>query len=114
GAVGITRSSTGTPLSVTRGDAEERTKLLVRLSGAALKGPIGKPAVPPKKRSLWPVLVGALVVLGAGGAAVLGFGRARRTDGVLRADTTPRALVLPPSVPPPPPPPPTIPPSPPS
>src|SRR5439155_1427594 len=38
GVTGLTRGSSGIPLPVTRGDAEERTKLLVSLSAAALPG----------------------------------------------------------------------------
>src|SRR5439155_978345 len=88
GVTGLTRGSSGIPLPVTRGDAEERTKLLVSLSAAALQGPPPVAAALPKQRSLVPVIVGAVVVLAGAGAAMLVFGGGQRGGGAL-LDTVP-------------------------
>src|SRR5205823_3439968 len=83
---------------------------------AALSIPRRTPVPHVKRRSLVPVIVGAGLVLGAGGAAMIVFGRGHRADNAARlgtmrgvpppvaADSTSRAV--PP--PPPPPAPPTV------
>jgi len=95
GVTGLTRGSSGIPLPVTRGDAEERTKLLVSLSAAALQGPPPVAAALPKQRSLVPVIVGAVVVLAGAGAAMLVFGGGQRGGGAL-LDTVPHVPAAPP------------------
>src|SRR5207302_9724802 len=96
---------------LTRGDVEDRTRLLDSRAVAALSMPRRTPVPPVKRRSLVPVIVGAGLVLGAGGAAMMVFGRAHRADRAARLDTM-RGVVPPPvagpaprGVPPPPPPP---------
>ncbi len=95
GVTGLTRGSSGIPLPVTRGDAEERTKLLVSLSAAALQGPPPVAAALPKQRSLVPVIVGAVVVLAGAGAAMLVFGGGQR-GGCALLDTVPHVPAAPP------------------
>jgi eukaryotic-like serine/threonine-protein kinase len=84
---GLMRRSSPTPMPVTRGDAEDRTRLLDSRAVAALSLPRRTPVPPVKRRSLVPVIVGAGLVLGAGGAAMMVFGRGRRADNAARLDT---------------------------
>jgi eukaryotic-like serine/threonine-protein kinase len=65
------------PLPSTHADAEGKTQLL-------------RPA-PARKRSLAPIVVGAVVVLGGAGVALALRGGARPADGATRTDTAPPA-----------------------
>src|SRR5438034_918662 len=58
-----------------------------RLPFAALSIPRRTPVPPVRRRSLIPVIVGAALVLGAGGAALLSLGTGRRANGAARLDT---------------------------
>jgi len=80
--LGIQRSGARAPLPSTRADAEGRTQLL-------------RPA-PARKRSLVPVVVGAVIVLGGAGAALVFKGGGKRADGATPADTLPHAVASPP------------------
>ena len=84
---GLARRSSATGIPVTRGDAEDRTRLLDSRAVAALSLPRRTPVPPVKQRSLLPVIVGAALVLGAGGAAMMVFGRGRRAESPARLDT---------------------------
>src|SRR5438445_5779616 len=84
---GRARRSSPTAIPLTRGDVEDRTRLLDSLAVAALSMPRRTPVPPVKRRSLVPVIVGAGLVLGAGGAAMMVFGRAHRADRAARLDT---------------------------
>jgi len=75
------------PIPVARGDAEDRTRLLDSRAVAALSLPRRTPVPPVRRRSHVPVIVGAALVLGAGGAAMMVFGRGRRADNAARLDT---------------------------
>ena len=109
---GLARRSSPTAIPVTRGDAEDRTRLLDSLAVAALSIPRRTPVPPVRRRSLIPVIVGAALVLGAGGAAMIVFGRGHRADNAARlgtmrgvpppvaADSTSRAVPPPPPAPP--------------
>src|SRR5205807_10347773 len=87
GVTGLMRRSSPGPIPVTRGDVEDRTRLLDSLAVAALSIPRQTPVPVVKRRSLVPVIVGAGLVLGAGGAAMMVFGRAPRADRAARLDT---------------------------
>jgi len=64
------------PLPATRGDAEGKTQRL---------------SAPQRKRSLVPIIAGAVLLLGGGGAAVAVLaGGGRKTDGAVRPDTVPQ------------------------
>src|SRR5205807_7058247 len=84
---GLARRSSPTAIPLTRGDVEDRTRLLDSRAVAALSMPRRTPVPPVKRRSLVPVIVGAGLVLGAGGAAMMVFGRAHRADRAARLDT---------------------------
>jgi len=108
---GLARRSSPTAIPLTRGDVEDRTRLLDSRAVAALSMPRRTPVPPVKRRSLVPVIVGAGLVLGAGGAAMMVFGRAHRADRAARldtmrgvpppvaADSAPRAVPPPPPAP---------------
>ena len=84
---GRARRSSPTAIPLTRGDVEDRTRLLDSRAVAALSMPRRTPVPPVKRRSLVPVIVGAGLVLGAGGAAMMVFGRGHRADRAARLDT---------------------------
>jgi hypothetical protein len=74
--LGMQRSGVRAPLPSTRADANGQTQLL-------------RPA-PGRKRSLVPVVVGAVVVLGGAGAVLVLRGGGKRADGAIPADTASR------------------------
>src|SRR5437773_1634415 len=84
---GLARRSSPTAIPVTRGDVEDRTRLLDSMAVAALSIPRRTPVPHVKRRSLVPVIVGAGLVLGAGGAAMIVFGRGHRADHAARLGT---------------------------
>ena len=69
------------PLPTTRG-GEEKTQVLER--------PAPRPDSATRRRSRVPIILGAVAVLGGGGAAVAVLGGGRQTDGAARPDTTTR------------------------
>src|SRR5205809_3778377 len=109
GVTGLMRRSSPGAIPVTRGDVEDRTRLLDSLAVAALSIPRQTPVPAVKRRSLVPVIVGAALILGAGGAALMVFARGRRPDSAgalppVAVDSISRAaLPLPPPPPPAPP-----------
>jgi eukaryotic-like serine/threonine-protein kinase len=74
--VGTQRSAVGTHMPATRADADAQTEML-------------RPA-PHRKRSLVPIVVGSVVILGGAGAAVALRGGGKGADGATPADTTTR------------------------
>jgi len=98
GLVGFQRAGGGaaTPVPSTRADIEGKTQLLdtsATKAMAAKAAPRGAPvSAPPRKRSLVPVIVGAVVLLGAGGGAVvmLGNGGTKSDSTAAPVDTTKR------------------------
>ena len=109
GVTGLMRRSSPGGIPVTRGDAEDRTRLLDSLAVAALSIPRQTPVPAVKQRSLAPVIVGAALILGAGGAALMVFARGRRPDSAgalppVAVDSISRAALPPPPPPPPAPP----------
>ena len=114
GVTGLARRTSPGGIPVTRGDAEDRTRLLDSLAVAALSIPRQTPVPAVKQRSVVPIIVGAALALGAGGAALMVFGRGRRPDTAARLDTMQQArppvavdstsrAARPPAPPPPPP-----------
>jgi eukaryotic-like serine/threonine-protein kinase len=74
--LGTQRSAVGTHIPTTRADAEAKTEML-------------RPA-PHRKRSLVPIVVGSVVILGGAGAAVALRGGGKGADGATPTDVTTR------------------------
>ena len=72
--VGVERGPGGPSVPATRSNADAKTELLA----------------PVRKRSLMPILVGVVVVLGGAGTAVALRGGGKQADGATPADTAPR------------------------
>jgi hypothetical protein len=86
--LGVQRSAAA-PLPPTRADGEAKTELLRRTTSS------GPRRAPVKKRSLAPLIIGAVVLLGGAGAAVALRGGGKRVDGATPTDATTRADTLP-------------------
>ena len=92
GVVGITTRG-GPAVPSTRADHDSSTQLLdtaktkaIAAQGAGPKTAVRPPVPAPKKRSLVPMVVGAVVVLGGGGTAALML-NGKKADGSVRSDT---------------------------
>jgi hypothetical protein len=90
GVVGLQRGGRLTPLPSTHADGGDQTKLL---DAAAASSRSVKRGAPARKRPLVPIVVGAVVVLGAGGAALAVFGPPQRSAGAVPPDTVARPAV---------------------
>jgi serine/threonine-protein kinase len=77
------------PLPATRG-GEEQTQVLEPARTGGLERPGPRPGSATRRRSRVPIILGAVAVLGGGGAAVAVLGGGRQTSGAARPDTATR------------------------
>jgi serine/threonine-protein kinase len=82
--LGVQRGAGGAPLPPTRADAEAKTEVLRRRTSS------GPRAASVRKRSLTPLIIGAVVILSAAGVAVALRGGGKRVNGATPADTVTR------------------------